>query len=271
MNEKDNFYHVVLQKASAIRERVNGLESTELNDAIRNATITQCLTNVNDLKHEIGSRANQIAPHDQRIYNELLNGLNQQLQEVRSQFAPKRKFAFKPKASANLLKRPSDKPASPPIKRTSTPEVEKASENLDPEPVVAGVDPGDLQKASVLKDINHELRTESNFGHVDRGILMSNSSQCIIRCALPSPKLTINNIQTSVLVAGPINGAAFVTGMSASVLIVVCRQLRMHRCRNCVVYLRCSSKPIIEDCLSIQFAPFPDEMVQKRFSWLFLV
>ncbi|KAL8935203.1 MAG: hypothetical protein Q9211_004822 [Gyalolechia sp. 1 TL-2023] len=264
MSDKDNFYRHVLQRSSELRERVYGLKSTELAAAARNTALTQCLTDINDLKNEIGSQANRTAPHDQRTYSEVkplvLNGLNEQLQEVRSEIAPKRKFAFKPKASAAPINQSSA--ASPsPVESSRTRPVEEASETLDPQPVsTTGSGLGDSEVASAFSGIHHELRTESSLRHADRGIVMADSSQCVVRCALPSPKLTINNIQTSVLMSGPINGATFVTGMTASVLVVACRQLRMHRCRDCVVYLRCSSRPIIEDCSSIRFAPFPDEL-----------
>ena len=32
----------------------------------------------------------------------------------------------------------------------------------------------------------------------------------------------------------------------------------MHHCSNVSVYLHCSSRPIIEDCTGIRFAPLPD-------------
>lgn len=32
--------------------------------------------------------------------------------------------------------------------------------------------------------------------------------------------------------------------------------MRMHECKNCLVYLRCGSRPIIEDCKGIRFTPF---------------
>lgn len=32
--------------------------------------------------------------------------------------------------------------------------------------------------------------------------------------------------------------------------------MRMHECKSCLVYLRCGSRPIIEDCKGIRFTPF---------------
>ncbi|KAL9027045.1 MAG: hypothetical protein Q9196_004377 [Gyalolechia fulgens] len=122
------------KNSTKLRERVYGLKSTGLAAAARNTALTQCLTDINDLKNEIGSQANRTAPHDQRTYSEVLNGLNEQLQEVRSEIAPKRKFAFKPKASAAPINQSSA--ASPsPVESSRTRPVEEASETLDPQPV----------------------------------------------------------------------------------------------------------------------------------------
>ncbi len=123
---------------------------------------------------------------------------------------------------------------------------------------------GGSQQPSVLQDLHNTLRTESDVQHIDRGIIIANSSNCIIRCLVPCPKLTINEVQTSAIVSGPINGAALVTGMTASTLIISCRQLRLHRCRDCTLYLRCSSRPIIEECSGMQFAPLPEDLVSHR-------
>jgi hypothetical protein len=52
-----------------------------------------------------------------------------------------------------------------------------------------------------------------------------------------------------------------------SKLYVSTRQFRMHGARNVDVYLHCASRPIIEDCEGVRFAPLPGGMV----SYLILV
>lgn len=175
---------------------------------------------------------------------------------------PKRKFAFKPKpkpASSNHSLQVSE-PGE--IVGSSAPPVEDPSEHQGPEPgITSSGGSGSLQQASVLSNVHHTLRTESNRENADRGIIIADSSHCVIKCLVPSPNLTINEVQSSVIVCGPINGAALVTGMTASTLVIACRQLRLHRCRSCILHLRCSSRPIIEDCSSMQFAPLPESLV----------
>lgn len=73
----------------------------------------------------------------------------------------------------------------------------------------------------------------------------------------PFATLAIDSVTESFLICGRTTGAAHVTGVEHSTLIVWSRQVRMHECKNCLVYLRCGSRPIIEDCKGIRFTPLP--------------
>ena len=72
----------------------------------------------------------------------------------------------------------------------------------------------------------------------------------------PFATLAIDSVAKSLLVCGRTSGAAHVTGVEHSTLVVWSRQVRMHECKDCLVYLRCGSRPIIEDCKGIRFTPF---------------
>ncbi|MCJ1338495.1 hypothetical protein MMC09_003783 [Bachmanniomyces sp. S44760] len=73
----------------------------------------------------------------------------------------------------------------------------------------------------------------------------------------PFAGLILKNIRESLILCGTVHGAAHITKMEQSVLVLTTRQFRMHECKNCVVYLHSSSRPIIEDCTGIRFAPLP--------------
>lgn len=104
-----------------------------------------------------------------------------------------------------------------------------------------------LQSASsaLLSNIHHSL--------VDISISAS--------LARPLATLAIKSVTKSLLLCGSVSGAAHITAVQDSTLVIWSRQVRMHECRNCVVYLRSASRPIIEDCESISFAPLPDILV----------
>jgi hypothetical protein len=79
--------------------------------------------------------------------------------------------------------------------------------------------------------------------------------------AHPLAALTIKGISNSVLVCGRVSGAVHVTGLKDVVLVAACRQLRMHECVDVSIYLHCASKPIIEACKNVGFAPLPEVLV----------
>jgi hypothetical protein len=73
----------------------------------------------------------------------------------------------------------------------------------------------------------------------------------------PFAGLMLKNIKGSLIIAGHVAGAAHITGVENSIIVVASRQVRMHDCQNVDVYLHCASRPIIEDCSNIRFSPIP--------------
>ncbi|MCJ1394975.1 hypothetical protein MMC18_007856 [Xylographa bjoerkii] len=110
----------------------------------------------------------------------------------------------------------------------------------------------------------------STAAHATSSGLITSLRRCIVDMSIPTAEgqpfagLTINNVKQSLLVCGNVSGAAHITGVEGSVIVVVTRQLRMHECTNCVVYLHVNSKPIIEDCYGIQFAPIPPQYAESH-------
>ena len=73
--------------------------------------------------------------------------------------------------------------------------------------------------------------------------------------------LVIKDVTRSLMICGAVAGAAHVTNMQSSTLVMGSRQVRLHECSDCVLYLRCDSKPIIENCERMRFAPTPRTFV----------
>lgn len=79
----------------------------------------------------------------------------------------------------------------------------------------------------------------------------------------PFAGLAMKNIKRSLIIAGHVDGAAHITGVEDSILVVASRQVRMHDCKNVDIYLHCSSRPIIEDCSNVRFSPIPESFVSN--------
>jgi hypothetical protein len=95
---------------------------------------------------------------------------------------------------------------------------------------------------------------------------------CVVDMSIPTTNgkpyasLTIKGVKESLLICGQVEGPAHITGVEHSVIVVSCRQFRMHNCVDVDVYLSCSSKPIIEDCSNIRFGRIPRAYVSHHCS-----
>ncbi|KAL8693995.1 MAG: hypothetical protein Q9218_001294 [Villophora microphyllina] len=259
MSDKDEFYRYIQQAASELRQQIEDLKSPGLDATARNIAIAECLSEINGLTGKIGGQAHKATSHDQRTYNETLKELKDQLQKVRSDIAPRRKFAFRPTAGQAAANSDSDASDDAPLTGASVPLTEENLQRV----ASASSNNNRVPLGKVLSpyiDLYNVLRTERDLDTADRGVFIANSSHSIIRCLMLSVTLTMTEVDRSLIVAGPIDGAAHITGLNNSIIAVSCRQLRLHHCRDTIVYIRGGSKPIIEHCSGMKFAPLPDDV-----------
>ena len=105
--------------------------------------------------------------------------------------------------------------------------------------------------------------------HATSSGTLSMLHRCIVDMSTPTATgkafagLTLKNIKESLIICGHVNGAAHLTNVSNSIIVVASRQFRMHESRNCDVYLLTTSRPIIEDCSRIRFAPLPETYMNE--------
>ncbi|KAK2628935.1 hypothetical protein QTJ16_002038 [Diplocarpon rosae] len=131
--------------------------------------------------------------------------------------------------------------------------------------------PGTVRKPSFSQAINvnitghtglHIILPSSASRATSSGSL-SNLDRCIVDMFVPTASnapfagLTIKNIKQSLIIAGHVDGAAHITGVESSIIVVASRQVRIHDCKNVDIYLYSASRPIIEDCSNVRFSPIP--------------
>lgn len=100
---------------------------------------------------------------------------------------------------------------------------------------------------------------------------LQNLHRCVIDMSPPTAStsggqafagLTLRDIRQSLIICGHVQGPTHVTNVQNSVIVTACRQFRMHDCRDVDIYLLCTSRPIIEGCSQIRFAPLPEYIVR---------
>lgn len=117
---------------------------------------------------------------------------------------------------------------------------------------------------AISRQNNAHIILPSSAAHATTTGTLSNLRRCIVDMSVPTARgrpfagLTLKGIRESLILCGHVAGPAHVTKLENTVLVVACRQFRMHECRDCDVYLRVASRPIIEDCQGVRFAPLPE-------------
>jgi len=116
---------------------------------------------------------------------------------------------------------------------------------------------------------SHSSSTTGTLSHLSHTLVdlfgASPSSSDSSQQAHAYTSLTLNNIHNSIIITGPIAGPIHITSVTNSILLVSsARQFRMHRSQDVDVYLYVSSRPIIEDCDGIRFAPLPKGFLEDR-------
>jgi tubulin-specific chaperone C len=213
-----------------------------------------------------------------------VKALSEKLQTVRASFAPRPKFTFKsalknrssPASSSGALTNPPSslnpkKPASVAKDEIEEQHVEAANKKIREFTIGNGIRRVSFSSASSISLNNHKnayIAVQRSASEAACGLgKVADIDHCVIDLKQPSyadspyPGLTVLNVSKSLLLCGKVSGAIHMTNLQDCVLVVACRQFRMHECKNVTVYLHCGSRPIIEDCERVRFTPLPKPYV----------
>lgn len=302
LNER--FFRYFQHEVTALQEQMEKLAHTALAGGERNDAVDHCLAGIARLSHEVKDASSYIPAYDRRTYGEAIKALSEKLQKTRSAFAPRSKFSFKTTqknssaislndaaelAAQNRLRVPgytsdtsgaNSSPITSPVDATS-PVEEKLEAELYINKNLAGAmqesssairqSPfSDSTSVTISSHTGAHIILPTSASHTTTSGTLSNLRHCIVDMSQPTSNsgpfagLTLKNIKESLIICGQVSGPAHITGVETSVVVAVCRQFRMHGSKNVDVYLQCSSRPIIEDCEDIRFAPLPETYITKE-------
>ncbi|KAF2814047.1 TBCC-domain-containing protein [Mytilinidion resinicola] len=293
---KERFFRYFQHEVTALQEQMERLSSTALAGGERNDAVDHCLAGIARLSHEVKDASSYIPAYDQRTYAEAIKALNDKLQKTRLAFAPRSKFSFRtahknPSAislssaaelAAQKTLRVSGYPSSPSSTNPSSfaPTPLDAASPVDEKPESslysnhATNAEGEATKAptTVIAISNHahaHIVLPHSTSHTTTRGTVSNLRRCVADMSTPTSSatghpfagLTLKNIKHSLIVCGQVAGATHVTGVENSVVVAATRQFRMHGSKNVDVYLHSASRPIVEECEGVRFAPLPTSYV----------
>jgi hypothetical protein len=226
--------------------------------------------------------------------------LSEKLQSTRNTFNPPKKFSFKsrkhaltaPASDATQLtesgsasipdqsnvnalggRTPSNEPVSGEEKKKQ----QEGSGHME-DHVADGIQDGPglrrpsfstTTKITITNHTDLHLRLPTTASHATSSGTILNMRHCVIDLSAPTASapfsaLYLRDISNSLIICGQVAGAIHITNVVNSVLVTSCRQFRMHASKNVDVYLHSASRPIIEDCEWVRFAPMPEMMASPQ-------
>ncbi|KAJ3093649.1 hypothetical protein HK100_006507 [Physocladia obscura] len=89
-------------------------------------------------------------------------------------------------------------------------------------------------------------------------VYLFNLTNCFVDLRLVSPTAAVHvkNLGHCVVLVGAVKGSILLDFVKDSLLVIACRQFRMHNSSSTRILLHISSKPIIEDCKSLVFGAY---------------
>jgi tubulin-specific chaperone C len=190
------------------------------------------------------------------------------LNTKKSELTPKSKFSFKSRSTAasTSASTSSAKPAGLATNAPST----ASNESVDEKPSQH------LANAHIISSLSsayHEPALDE-----PKDVLIRDITESIVNffplsnnTTNTKGKLTtlhLQNIQSSIILTGPVKGSVMIENCHHSIILTACRQFRMHKSNDTRVFLLCGSNPIVEDVSGISFGPYFLFDLQKQESAL---
>jgi hypothetical protein len=253
---KERFFRYFQYEVTALNEQMERLALTPPTGGERADAVEHCLAGINRLSHEVKDASAYIPAYDQRTYADAIKGLSEKLQTTRNAFAPPKKFQFKSTRKTNSAAAPTTSSL------TSLGEEKRGLEAME-QPASSHTTDSSEKSAGVAvsNHIDSHVVLPASSSHTASSAIVSNIRHSVVDLSSAVSgsdhfaTLTLKNVKDSLIICGHILGPIHMTGVENSVLVMACRQFRMHGSRNVDVYLHCSSRPIIEDCQGIRFGP----------------
>lgn len=192
---------------------------------------------INDLQRYLSTSTFFLNEYKIKVCQNTITDLCKQLENLKAELIPKKKFGFK---SKKIVKTSAEKYTLDKLdgaKDTSTSE--------------------DRMKWTFANRKNELIQLPREKVD-DQTITGSDLTNCVIRLEGHSGSLQFAKLENCLVICGPTARSIFLDDCSNCKFVVACQQLRCHRSRNCDLYLKVTSRAIIEDCRGIQVAEYND-------------
>lgn len=104
----------------------------------------------------------------------------------------------------------------------------------------------------------------ADVGNQPKDVYLLGLRNCFVDCTqLAVTSVHIQDLTNCIVFIGCYQGSILLNQCRDCIVVVGCHQFRMHESVRCHVYLYSSSRPIIEDCMAMYFAPYPFDFAKS--------
>lgn len=189
---------------------------------------------ISDLEKLVAENSYFLPPYEVRSSLKTISDLKQTLDSVTSKVKPRKKFSFKNK----------------PAKKSETGNVLANKNEQEHQSSYKVTDsPGFRSK-------ENEILVKEFKGSEVGEYVLSDLTNCEVRLKGCFRTLFINRLQNCKIYVGPVLGSILIEEVEGCLFVVASHQIRIHHAKRSDFYVRCRSRPIIEQSVGVRFAPY---------------
>lgn len=191
------------------------------------------------LQKFVADSAMFLPSRDIQVLQETVKALQQDINEKREEYLPKKKFTFKARKKETFNK---DGPLSQETKSKEFPLPATEKKLLD--------------SCLGFQGVADQTLTMNQSQVKNQDITLRDLQNCTVIIYGPPSALHMNKLTRCTVLCGPVSGAVFIEDCAKCNFVFPCHQLRVHSTTDSKFYLHVTSRAIVEDCSNVGFAPF---------------
>lgn len=214
---------------------------------------------ISNMEKLVAEKSYFLPPYEVRSSLDVIGELKGMVESANTDLAPRKKFSFKNKASskmgtavsAEMAVDSKDSNASEMGTAVSSEmAVDSKISNAAKLKFVSWDSPG-------FRNMHNEILVKRFVGSESEGeFSVTDLESCDVYLKGRLRALFIHRLKNCRIFTGPVLGSILMEEVTGCLLMLSSHQIRIHQAINCDFYLRVRSRPIVEDCSGVRFAPY---------------
>ncbi|KAL6899227.1 hypothetical protein ACP4OV_005885 [Aristida adscensionis] len=207
------------------------------------ASLAAAAAAMDDLDRLVAEASHALPPYELRSALAAAADLRAAHRQAASELRPKKSFSFKNKSKA-----PKNPPQDPPTLPSPPPPPTEQPKATRVGTILPGFGFRDRQGATLVKDLRVSNDKDGDFTLAD---LVS----CEVHLKGKCRALYVHKLRDCRVFVGAVLGSVLIEDVEGCTFVMAAHQIRIHEATATDFYLRVRSRPIIEDCSGVRFAP----------------